>query len=121
VRERISATRNSRLDKESSDETSHSMTWMFCWLLSDESSDVSFDFERTAAMMVVEGWEASWRTNSRPMPRLAPVRKYVGILEYFLPISALLAFEVGTEKWKWWLVVVGFVIAVLPRDTISTG
>lgn len=33
----------------------------------------SLDVERVVAMMVLSGDFASWRTNSRPRPRLAPV------------------------------------------------
>ena len=45
---------------------------------------VRSDFrDRTAAMMMLVGLAQSWRTNSRPMPRLAPVRKYVGIVVVF--------------------------------------
>jgi len=75
VRERISATRKEREERESGDEMLHSMMWMFLFVLRLESSEVSFDLERTAAMILLVGWEESWRTNSRPMPRLAPVRK----------------------------------------------
>lgn len=83
VRDRISATRNSMLESESSEDTSHSMMWMFLCVFRAVMAERSTSpaLERTPAMMVVDGSEASCRTNSRPIPRLAPVRKYVfGIL-----------------------------------------
>lgn len=63
VRERISATRKEREESESGEEMLHSIMWMFLFELRFCSSEMSFDLERTAAMMVLVGWGESWRTN----------------------------------------------------------
>jgi len=77
---RISATRNSRPDRESRLLTSHSTMWILECVLRASRSERSADLLRTPAMMVFVGLAESWRTNSKPMPRFAPVRKYVAIL-----------------------------------------
>lgn len=48
---------------------------------------------RTVARMVLEGLEASWRVNSRPRPRLAPVG---GLLEGGFGRSLSVGFGVDT-------------------------
>jgi hypothetical protein len=86
------------LERLSSEPTSHSMMWMLEFVFSALRSERSAARERTPAMMVLEGLMASCRTNSRPMPRLAPVRKYVGILVLLVVDLPL----VGSVVVVWW-------------------
>lgn len=62
-------------ESDSREPTSHSTMCTLLFEFKECRSDRSMDLERTPAMMVLEGLAASWRTNSRPMPRLAPVKK----------------------------------------------
>lgn len=66
---------------ESWEPVSHSRMWIAAPLdLRDSRAPRSRDTERVAARIVFEESELSWRTNSRPRPRFAPVITKTGIL-----------------------------------------
>jgi hypothetical protein len=106
---RISETRDCTDEREELEDASTSMMWMFLWLLRAERSEWSVDVLRMPAMMVLSVEEASWRTNSRPRPRFAPVRKYVGIFVVFL--EGIL----DVERYLKWAVLDSYVVLLLPR------
>jgi len=66
---------------ESWEPVSHSRIWRVAPLdLRDSRAPRSRDRDRVAARMVLEESVLSWRTNSRPSPRFAPVIIKDGIL-----------------------------------------
>jgi len=71
---RVFSTSEASEEIELEEEVSHSRMWIF-WEeeASFVSADEAPDCERTQARIVFEELCASWRVNSKPIPRLVPV------------------------------------------------
>jgi len=84
---------------ESCDPVSHSMVWIVAPLdLRDSREPRSRARDRVAARMVLEESVLSWRTNSRPSPRFAPVITKIGIANCRGLLSDLGLFDVVVMK-----------------------
>lgn len=84
---------------ESCDPVSHSMIWRVAPLdLRDSREPRSPDRDRVAARMVLEESVLSWRKNSRPSPRFAPVITKIGIANCGGLLFDLGLFDVGAVK-----------------------